>query len=330
MKKIIRSVIIIFILLMTILLGLALFYIRETGLLSRHFSLNKSDVETEVAEKNQSIIGSSLYPIIFVHGWMGKSMDYLEYESKLEKEGIALAKGLIDRYSDESICPEKWPPAISVSIEYYYENNSNRGIEEYAKELAHSIDLVRNCTGSEQVIIIAHSMGGLVSRKYMIDYGNQNVKKLITLATPHYGFNEFTRTEIILMIIRLFTNREKEVEQMRPGSDFLRELDAADANKRENIVSIGTYDVNNQTLSFGLSVFQSEISGFHNQYFKDSDVVVKLDSTKLAGAKHYAVEGCSHTELLDFRRVYPKGPISNPKTCPEAYEIVKKEILTSK
>jgi len=260
---------------------------------------------------------------------MGKNIDYLEYLAKLQSKGVAESKGLIDRYSNESICPEKWPVGVAVSAEYYYFDNFNRGIEDYAKELDHSVGLVMNCTGSEQVVLVAHSMGGLVSRKYMVDYGNEHVKKLITLATPHYGFNEFTRTEIVLMIIRLFTGREKEVDQMRPDSDFLKQLDKDDLNQRDNIVSIGTYNVANQTASFGLTVFQSELSGFEKQHFENSDVVVKLDSTKLAGAKYYQIEGCSHTELLGFRKSYPKGPISNPKTCPDAYNIVQKEIVIS-
>jgi hypothetical protein len=149
------------------------------------------------------------------------------------------------------------------------------------------------------------------------------------LATPHYGFNEFTRPEIILMMLHLFTGREGEVEQMRPGSDFLKELDKADIGYREKIVSIGTYSAANNTLIYSLPIFKSEIMNFEKQYFNNTDIIVKLDSTRLAGSKYYLVEGCSHTEILNFRNIHPKGPINNPKTCPDAYEIVKKEIVES-
>jgi pimeloyl-ACP methyl ester carboxylesterase len=329
MKKIIPKMIILLLLFLLLLTWSSFIYFKEVRNPPYQYPGNDSAVikPSENEAENITLASSSPYPIIFVHGWMGKNLDYIEYEKKLESEGIALSKGLIDRYGNESICPEKWPVGVSVSAEYYYTDNFNRRIEEYASELNHSIELVIECTGSEKVILVAHSMGGLVSRKYMVDYGDAHIEKLITLATPHYGFNAFTRTEIILMAIRLFTNREKEVDEMMPGSDFLKQLDKDDMSNRDMIVSIGTYNVANQTASFGLPIMSSGEIDYEKNFFDNSDMVVKLDSTKLAGAKYYQIEGCSHTELLDFRKSYPKGPISNPNTCPDAYNIVKKEIL---
>src|SRR4030042_954608 len=177
----------------------------------------------------------SAYRIILVHGWMGRAVDFSDYAIKMDEDGIAAYKGVIDAKTNESVCPERWPEAISVSAEYYTEQNKNHGIEDYAKELEQIVDLTLECTDSDHVIILAHSMGGLVSRQYMVESGSGNVKKIITLATPHYGFNDFTRSEIILMILHLFTGRELEVEQMMPDSEFLNQLDAADAGYSEII-----------------------------------------------------------------------------------------------
>jgi pimeloyl-ACP methyl ester carboxylesterase len=290
---------------------------------------NNQNQTNNTNSSNTELSYSNKYPILIVHGWMGKAIDYGDYEAQLQKDMIAMAKGVIEPSSDISICPDKWPVTVVVSAEYYSEQNKNQGIAAYAKELNHVVELVRNCTGQDQVILLAHSMGGLVSRKYMADFGNEHVTKLITLGTPHYGFNDFTRAEIILMMLHLFTGRDIDVEQMMPESDFLMALDKADISYRNKIVSIGTYSTMNSTLVFGLPIFQSEIKNFENQFFNNTDIIVKLDSTKLSGSKYYQVEGCSHTEILDFRAVYPKGPINNPKTCPDAYEIVKKEIVAS-
>ena len=320
MKRTTLAIILTFILLLTSLLLMSSCKNKDNSIITNH---------TNASQNTSVLVFSSKYPVVLVHGWLGKAVDYGNYEAKLQGDGIAESKGVIETYSNASICPEQWPMAIVVSAEYYSEANKNKGIEEYAKELDHAVEIVRNCTGSNQVIILAHSMGGLVSRKYMVDYGNEHVYKLITLATPHYGFNEFTRSEIILMMLHLFTGREGEVEQMRPDSDFLKELDKADIGYREKIVSIGTYSAANNTLIYSLPIFKSEIMNFEKQYFNNTDIIVKLDSTRLAGSKYYLVEGCSHTEILNFRNIHPKGPINNPKTCPDAYEIVKKEIVES-
>jgi len=255
-------------------------------------------------------------PVVLVHGWLGKAIDFNSFADRLHIEGVAEKKDAILNNTNTSICPEGWPKNISVRAEYYYPYNENTGIEEYAKELVHAVDLTLECTGSDQVIIVAHSMGGMVSRKYMADYGHEKVKKLITLASPHYGFNNFTKGELILLMLDLFTGRDNEVEQLRPGSDFLVELNLADKDYRNKIVSIGTYDIGNGSAKV-----------FDLGFFPQSDFVVKLDSTKLNGSEHYSITGCAHTEITDFRVLDDKGSIKDAWKCPEAYEIVKKEIL---
>ena len=62
---------------------------------------------------------------------------------------------------------------------------SNR---ESAKQLKEYIDCVLRIHKGSRVDIIAHSMGGLVARRYLIDQGhNHHVARLITIATPFYG-----------------------------------------------------------------------------------------------------------------------------------------------
>ncbi len=60
-------------------------------------------------------------------------------------------------------------------------------IDAYADGLARRIEEIRNGTGADKLILLAHSMGGLVARAYLRKYGAGHVAKLITLGTPHYG-----------------------------------------------------------------------------------------------------------------------------------------------
>lgn len=329
MKKT-NLIIFVCLILVSILIIVSIIWKPKTPVVPANNSQNNNNNSLNTSQNNASKVFLSKYPIIFVHGWMGKAVDFAPYGLKLKEDGIAEYKGTLTKYDNQSICPEQWPKAVSVSAEYYYYFNKDNGIENYSLELEPIINLVKECTGSDEVIIIAHSMGGLVSRKYMADYGNSSVKKLITLATPHYGFNQFTRSEIVFMMIEVFTSRAHEVDQMKPGSEFLKELDDADIDYRSQVVSIGTYNIanaTNRTVLFGLRVAPSQVQDFEKQHFDNTDIVVSLDSTKLAGCKYYQVEGCSHTEITDFRSSYPKGPINNANTCTDAYEIVKNEIL---
>src|SRR6185369_6546009 len=60
-------------------------------------------------------------------------------------------------------------------------------IEHFANQMAARIDEVRAATGAEQVLIVGHSMGGLVARAYLRKFGGKHVRELITLGTPHSG-----------------------------------------------------------------------------------------------------------------------------------------------
>jgi triacylglycerol lipase len=61
------------------------------------------------------------------------------------------------------------------------------GIEDYVSAVHDAIEKIHQETGSVKVIIVAHSMGGLVTRAYMREHGCSRVARAITLGTPHHG-----------------------------------------------------------------------------------------------------------------------------------------------
>lgn len=85
-------------------------------------------------------------------------------------------------------------------------------IEDYVEPLAERIaSVVAECS-AEEVVLVGHSMGGLVARAYLRRYGAAHVAGLITLGTPHQGS-------------RLgYLGAGENARQMRPGSAWLQEL----------------------------------------------------------------------------------------------------------
>ncbi|MBT3154621.1 alpha/beta fold hydrolase [Streptomyces sp. CHD11] len=83
-----------------------------------------------------------------------------------------------------------------------------------AELLGRHIEQVCERTGSRQVDVVGHSLGGLIARYYVQRLGGDTrVRTLVTLGTPHSG----TR------VARL-ANAHPIVRQMRPGSPVLEEL----------------------------------------------------------------------------------------------------------
>jgi triacylglycerol lipase len=81
-------------------------------------------------------------------------------------------------------------------------------------QLARRIDEVCQATGADQVVLVAHSMGGLVCRSYLARHGRTRVERLITIASPHSG-SELARIGI-----------GKNAREMEPGSRWLKDLAA--------------------------------------------------------------------------------------------------------
>jgi triacylglycerol esterase/lipase EstA (alpha/beta hydrolase family) len=85
-------------------------------------------------------------------------------------------------------------------------------IEDFADQLAAKVDEICAATGAERVVLVGHSMGGLVARAYLRRFGGDRVAKLITIGTPHHGS------------VLAWSFPGRGLEQMRPGNPWLVEL----------------------------------------------------------------------------------------------------------
>ncbi|MET0857496.1 MAG: alpha/beta fold hydrolase [Telluria sp.] len=60
-------------------------------------------------------------------------------------------------------------------------------IDGYAPLVQRAVEQLCERTGAPKLVIVAHSMGGLVARAWMRRHGVARVARLITLGTPHHG-----------------------------------------------------------------------------------------------------------------------------------------------
>ncbi|HSM60748.1 MAG TPA: alpha/beta fold hydrolase [Longimicrobiales bacterium] len=85
----------------------------------------------------------------------------------------------------------------------------------HAREIGDAVEALRERTGAERVDIVAHSMGGLATRLYLMNGGEQAVRRVVFMATPHRG--------TYVAYLAFGEGRE----EMKPDSDFLEELNSA-------------------------------------------------------------------------------------------------------
>lgn len=127
-------------------------------------------------------------------------------------------------------------------------------IDDYVPLVQGAVDSLCRHSGARQVVIVAHSMGGLVARAYIRAHGLKQVAHVFTLGTPHHGTS-----------LASF-GPGRNAMQMRRGamaSDWLQALAASEsAATRAKITSIFTHHDNivaPQTSSF--------LPGSHNIEF---------------------------------------------------------------
>jgi triacylglycerol lipase len=60
-------------------------------------------------------------------------------------------------------------------------------IDNFAEQLQQRVQAVCAATQAPRVMLVAHSMGGLVARAYLARHGADRVAGLITIGTPHHG-----------------------------------------------------------------------------------------------------------------------------------------------
>lgn len=125
-------------------------------------------------------------PLVLVHGYACSRGVWWWLRTRLETAGHTVA---------------------SVSLYPPYTN-----IGKLVPQLRQRIEEVCRETGADQVVLIAHSMGGLVCRSYLARHGGQRVERLVTIASPHAG-TELARIGI-----------GKNAREMEPGSLWLRDL----------------------------------------------------------------------------------------------------------
>ena len=127
-------------------------------------------------------------PVLLVHGYGCSRAAWWWLRRRLEAAGWAV---------------------VTINLEPLYTS-----IDNYVEPLARRIDEVLAQSGATQLILVGHSMGGLVARAYLCRHGAARVRLLVTLGTPHGG-SELARFGL-----------GESARQMRPGSAWLAALGA--------------------------------------------------------------------------------------------------------
>jgi triacylglycerol lipase len=140
-------------------------------------------------------------------------------------------------------------------------------IDDYVPSIRDAVDVLCAETGYENIIIVAHSMGGLAARAYLRSEGDAKIAKVITLGSPHRGTGlaNFGVGPNSQQMRRTGTAQQGEV------SDWLCRLESGESERR--------------------------MSRFVSIYSCHDNIIAPQTSSCLPGAKNVSLKGIGHVAL---------------------------------
>jgi triacylglycerol lipase len=149
-------------------------------------------------------------PIVLVHGYFANRGYFRPLVRRLEAEGLG--------------------PVFTPNLRSFH-----APIERFESELSAHLQRVSAGCG-KRAIVIAHSMGGLGVRAHLASHGNRYVERIVTIASPHHG-----------TVLALHSTGAAP-RQMRPGSEFLRDL-AAREGEGPRIRALSIYSMHDNLVA---------------------------------------------------------------------------------
>jgi triacylglycerol lipase len=176
--------------------------------------------------------------VVLVHGFFCNRGSWIYLKPRLERLGYTVA---------------------TIDLEPAF-----AGIDALAESFRKSLDGITARAAPDEIVIVAHSMGGLVTRTHMERHGKGAIVKLITLATPYEG------TAVA------YSGAGGNVRDMRPGSKWLRQFS-----------------------SFGVSPVPTVCV-----WSRDDNIVSPRRSAVLAGTRNILIDDAGHLSMLFSRHLF--------------------------
>jgi len=183
-------------------------------------------------------------PILLIHGYMNHSSVWTLQKKRLEALGFG--------------------PIYGIDLGHPFQS-----IRRYAEKVREKAKAIAEQTGRKDLILIGHSMGGLVGCWYATQLASPHtVTDVITIGTPLVG------TPLARIGLGL------SAREMEPNSDLIRQLQLAMAQDKE--------------------------IRFHHIATKRDQFVIPGISALITDNKHFILEDIGHASLLYSRRVTAK------------------------
>ncbi|NBX92578.1 MAG: alpha/beta fold hydrolase [Proteobacteria bacterium] len=183
-------------------------------------------------EVGASVLAYELYPLAI----LGNSLPALPIfwtKSQSHRRPILFIHGIFHNksaffYLKQKLAAKGWHHFREMDL-----LTSVYTIPRLAERVRCEVDKLREEYQTDQIDIVAHSMGGIIARYYLQKLNGDGVaKNLITLGTPHQG-TQWSKYSLL-----------PHIRELQPASNLLKELNGLEPPQKTRAVSVsGTLDI---------------------------------------------------------------------------------------
>ncbi|HLL46168.1 MAG TPA: alpha/beta fold hydrolase, partial [Longimicrobiaceae bacterium] len=242
--------------------------------------------------------------VVFIHGWQMERPDCASWSNfDPSQNGREVFRHLND-HTEFASRADYW--------RYTYPTFNS--LDDAALDLA--THLRNQFMGRSDVVLVGHSMGGLVARRaaQLLNGGSVQIARVITLGTPHRGSEAaspgFFAPVSWLSAWAISTAGSRD---LRPGSAFLNRLNSAAEDETRTYSFAGSLERGLLPCGHGLTLcagFATTYTLFLGGHGLQSDAVVPISSARLYEPTATTAIGYDHTEMS--RGNYGKNGFNSP------------------
>ncbi len=240
------------------------------------------------------------YPIILIHGWTAGSETWDEFTNYLKNsqqlsvcplplrfnlnaDGNAATANLTNDVAHNNFSGIGNYDVYVIDFDYDKNNLSQSNQAAIVKQgyaLSIAVREVLNQTQAQRVMLLGHSMGGLVAREYLqnqiYDNATSDVAKIVTIGTPHNGSNY---GDVDINALKQFG---KDIR-----SEAVRDLRTSYKNGKSGVYLWGGYE-SSSYMQIGLTGIAEYYNLDVNCNGRTGDQITGLNQRPLVGTTDYA------------------------------------------
>jgi|GEM_PF-1238707 len=256
---------------------------------------------------------NALYNSVYSKDVIGRELNFYDYSESIIKEftnqGYEKSKNLF-------LFPYDWRYGVSG---VYPDGKTNSQL------LAEKIAQIRRQTGADKVDVIAHSLGGLIVKKYVMDSTDPKIDKLVFVGVPNLGSPLADKALLMghgFNILGLLSEEIKKLSlnmplayDLLPSQDYYNVKGSYIETVSANYLQPETKNLNQEeTIAYlenkGLnSAAINNATNLHTDDFDSYDVRQKsIDVYNITGCKSGTIQGVKDQQRADgTSALYPLG-----------------------